>query len=62
MVHTPRLAKSITESPWSTLEARIRSRDRCAIGDCGLDYTEPAHSLPGQRQLIKFSCLSDVVI
>ena len=53
MVHTPRLAKSITERAWSTLEARISSRDRCAIGECGLDYTEPAHSLPGQRQLFQ---------
>ena len=49
----PRLAKSFTEGAWSTLEASIRSRDCCAIGECGLDYTEPAHSLPGQRQLFQ---------
>ena len=49
----PRLAKSITERAWSTLEARIHSRDCCAIGECGLDYREPAHSLPGQRQLFQ---------
>ena len=49
----PRLAKSITERAWNTLEARIHSRDCCAIGECGLDYTEPTHSLPGQRQLFQ---------
>ena len=49
----PRLAKSITERAWSTLEARIHSRDYCAIGECGLDYTKTAHSLPGQRQLFQ---------
>ena len=43
----PRLAKSITERAGSTLETRTHSRDCCAIGECGLDYTEPAHSLPG---------------
>ena len=41
----PRLAQS--------LEARIRSRDCCSIGECGLDNTEPAHSLSGQRQLFQ---------
>ena len=49
----PRLAKPITEQAWSTLEARIHSRDCCAIGECVLEYTEPAHSLPGQRQLFQ---------
>ena len=49
----PQLAKSTTKRAWSMLDARIHSRDCCAIGECGLGFTEPSHSLPGQRQLFQ---------
>ncbi|KAK2177056.1 hypothetical protein NP493_620g01001 [Ridgeia piscesae] len=47
----PRLAKTFTEIAWGQLSAMIYSVDCCAIGECGLDYTEPLSSLPAQRRL-----------
>ena len=34
-----------TGRAWNSLQARIRCPDCCVNGECGLDYTEPAHSL-----------------
>jgi len=47
----PRLAKSLRDETWDMVKARICSSDCIAIGECGLDYTEPLHSLPKQREL-----------
>ena len=47
----PRLAKSITNKTWEMVQNNIGSPDCIAIGECGLDYTEPPHSLPSQRKL-----------
>ena len=33
------------------MQNKIGSPDCIAIGECGLDYTEPPHSLPSQRKL-----------
>ena len=48
-----RLAKTLTENAWSQLSALVYSVDYCAIGECGLDYTEPLPSLPAQRRLFQ---------
>ena len=47
----PRLAKSITNETWELVQTTIGSPECIAIGECGLDYTEPPHSLPSQRKL-----------
>ena len=31
----------------------VYNDDCCAIGECGLDYTEPLPSLPAQRRLFQ---------
>ena len=45
----PKLAETVDGKAWEILEARIRSVDCCAIGECGLDYNAPASTLPYQR-------------
>ena len=45
----PKLAETVDGKAWEILEARIRSVDCCAIGECGLDYNAPALTLPYQR-------------
>ena len=49
----PRLAKTFTDNAWGQLSAMIYSVDCCAVGECGLDYTEPVSSLPAQRRLFQ---------
>lgn len=49
----PRLAKSLDSESWDRVQAKICSPDCAAIGECGLDYTEPLHSLPSQRLLLE---------
>ena len=49
----PRLAKSFTNGTWETVQTKIDSPNCIAIGECGIDYTEPPHSLPSQRKLLE---------
>ena len=46
----PRLAKSIMNETWEMVLTKLGCPD-CRIGECGLDYTVPPHSLPSQRKL-----------
>ena len=49
----PRLAKTLTENARGQLSVMVYNVDCCAIGECGLDYTEPLPSLPAQRRLFQ---------
>ena len=44
---------TLTENAWGQLSAMVYSVDCCAIGECGLDYTEPLPSLHAQRRLFQ---------
>ena len=49
----PRLANTLTENAWGQLSAMVYRVDCCAIGECGLHYTEPLPSLPARRRLLQ---------